>query len=155
VCETCGSFPSDFSLVQKEGKLYCKKDYRKLFAENCGLCGNEIISKSTVALLNMKCHMECVNCSVCKKHLLPESGSPEIFKSKKSSNALLCKEHYLEENAKICSGCSKPILGGSLLNVKDRFFHVECFTCKTCSQNLKGEKFAFVGNDLRCRNHLT
>jgi hypothetical protein len=153
-CATCGEFPSDNNLVQKDGKFYCRKDYKKLFAEKCWLCDTEI-TKAAVKLGEMKCHSECIKCSVCKKSLLGEQGkSTEVFQSKKTLKSLLCRDHFLAENAKTCSSCQTPILDGNLLNVKEKSFHLDCFSCKVCKKNVKDEKFAFVNGELRCRLHI-
>lgn len=48
---------------EKEGKVYCKPDYEKLFAAKCEGCQNPI-TDNTIVALNAKWHKDCFVCKV-------------------------------------------------------------------------------------------
>lgn len=50
-----------------------------------------------------------------------------------------------------CSRCSENVVGeGSGCTAMDQVFHVECFTCVTCSRKLRGQPFYAVEKKAYC-----
>uniref|UniRef100_A0A671NE02 Insulin gene enhancer protein isl-2a-like n=1 Tax=Sinocyclocheilus anshuiensis TaxID=1608454 RepID=A0A671NE02_9TELE len=63
--ETCTCFVRD-------GKIYCKRDYVRLFGIKCAKCNTGFCSSDLVMRARDNVyHMECFRCSVCSRHLLP------------------------------------------------------------------------------------
>lgn len=48
---------------EREGKVYCKPDFEKLFAAKCEGCQNPI-TDNTIVALNAKWHKDCFTCKV-------------------------------------------------------------------------------------------
>ncbi|KAM9796850.1 LIM homeobox transcription factor 1-alpha [Syngnathus typhle] len=68
-CSACGDALRDSCFV-REKRLYCKRDYAKLFAVRCGGCA-ENISRSELVLRAgpVVFHLRCFTCSVCSAPL--------------------------------------------------------------------------------------
>jgi hypothetical protein len=150
-CDECGKMLIGEEQFFKGNTMLCKDDFEKLALPKCGLCSLALKGKF-VSLLEMKCHQECVRCSVCNQALV--GSNLGIRQSTKNPGKLLCNEHFAAENGKVCFGCKQVISKGPMLNVKDRTFHPDCLSCEICKVNLKGQKFAWVNDKLRCAEHV-
>ncbi|MBN3321597.1 LMX1A factor, partial [Atractosteus spatula] len=76
----------------RETKLYCKRDYEKLFAVKCSGC-LEVITPAELVMRAHKLvyHLQCFCCCVCERRL--QKGDEFVLKE----GQLLCKSDYEKE----------------------------------------------------------
>jgi LIM homeobox protein 2/9 len=68
-----------------------------------------------------------------------------------------CKNDYLQKYTRQCSRCLTSIKPQELvMNVKETYFHLNCFNCGECGEMLKqGENFMMgINGTLTCYKHL-
>lgn len=133
-CEVCRN-PVGSGFKEKDGKVYCKNDYTKLFANYCASC-KLVIEGEFYDVLNKKWHAECYTCQTCHqkfgKQIYPFDGMP------------YCERHFHEKNGTICPNCNKHI-NGPCIRALDRAWHPDCFSCATCKTPLSNEYFPISG----------
>ncbi|CAJ0903235.1 13010_t:CDS:2, partial [Entrophospora sp. SA101] len=93
--------------VEKNGKVYCPRDYAENFLPKCRRCGLSVEKEAVSASdgkLQGKWHVECFNCHSCYKPFPDKSFY--VF-----NNAPYCKRHYHKLNNSLCRQCDDPIEG--------------------------------------------
>ncbi|XP_063058107.1 LIM homeobox transcription factor 1-alpha [Engraulis encrasicolus] len=87
-CVTCHE-PLTLSCFLRDNKLYCRRDYTKLFAARCSAC-EEVICASELVMVVSKAvfHLTCFRCSVCGEGL--QRGDQCVLKE----GRLLCLADY-------------------------------------------------------------
>ncbi|XP_063283415.1 LIM homeobox transcription factor 1-alpha [Pelobates fuscus] len=84
--------PLESSCFYRDKKLYCRKDYDKLFAVKCGSCLDTITSREFVMRAQKSVyHLGCFCCCVCERQL--QKGDEFVLKD----GQLLCKSDYERE----------------------------------------------------------
>ncbi|XP_053324720.1 LIM homeobox transcription factor 1-alpha [Spea bombifrons] len=84
--------PLESSCFYRDKKLYCRKDYEKLFAVKCGSCLDTITSSEFVMRVQKSVyHLGCFCCCVCERQL--QKGDEFVLKD----GQLLCKSDYERE----------------------------------------------------------
>ncbi|CAF3579629.1 unnamed protein product [Rotaria sordida] len=88
VCVECQE-PLVATCYQKEGKIYCKRDYFEIFGMRCSRCKailqpDEIIMKTSGQVF----HLQCFRCSLCDDHL--HKGDPYMYRD----GLLLCHADF-------------------------------------------------------------
>ncbi|KAI9304223.1 hypothetical protein BJ944DRAFT_267175 [Cunninghamella echinulata] len=114
------------SYREHQGRVYCRKDYRKMTLPKCRGCGKpverEAISSNE---LKGKWHVNCFGCQTCH-----ESFPDNTFYV--YDDAPYCKRHYHQLNNSLCRTCDDPIEGPCAQTNEGWRFHPPCFTCNRC-----------------------
>ncbi|ELU00130.1 hypothetical protein CAPTEDRAFT_97456 [Capitella teleta] len=98
-CADCGEKLID-SCYTREKKLYCKSDFFKRFATQCGVCKRDLSPSDLVRrALDRVYHLQCFTCLVCRRQL--DTGE-EYFVL--DTTRFMCKKDYMEIEGK----CGKP-----------------------------------------------
>ncbi|XP_029474629.1 LIM homeobox transcription factor 1-alpha [Rhinatrema bivittatum] len=90
-CAQCAE-PLRRRCFYRDQRLYCPRDYQRLFAVKCGACF-EVISPSEFVMRAQKSvyHLTCFCCCVCERQL--EKGDEFVLKE----GQLLCRRDYEKE----------------------------------------------------------
>eukprot|EP01137_Pigoraptor_chileana_P005462 Opistho-2@48553 len=68
ICTRCRA-PPDGNYYEKDGKVYCRKDYFAMFGTQCNRCSQNINGK-LMAFNNKFYHPDCFYCVACKKKII-------------------------------------------------------------------------------------
>ncbi|KAI1724945.1 LIM domain-containing protein [Ditylenchus destructor] len=132
---------------QDDGLNYCVKCYESLLAPHCAKCGLAI-TEDCLRALDKTWHPKCFVCAHCRK---PFEGVAFYVEN----NSPYCENDWNELFTTKCTVCKSPIkmgerwveaLGGSA-------FHIRCFNCKKCNQNLHKESFYARDGQPYCKAH--
>lgn len=63
-CSECHQPLGNGIIEEKDGKIYCHKDYQKLFGLSCAKCNEPILSGGYITALEKPWHVDCFVCSV-------------------------------------------------------------------------------------------
>ncbi|XP_031565013.1 LIM domain transcription factor LMO4.2-like [Actinia tenebrosa] len=117
----------------------------------CAGCGDKIIDRYLLLALDQYWHMNCLKCSCCEARL-GEIGTSCYAKG----GMILCKTDYvrLYGTSGACAVCAKLIPATELvMKVLGKVYHLHCFTCTTChNQLVSGDRFHVVNGRLFCEN---
>lgn len=151
VCSQCfRPFNKDNEYYQCNGRMYCEKDFRTLFAPYCSRCNNYIIGRF-IRALNKTWHPNCFLCERCKIPL----ADLGFLKGGLNNQEPLCHNcHTLEKacqkNLHKCSKCQMHLEEGEEpLRIKGETFHSYHFNCHECGIELKPDSRQ-VNGDLYC-----
>lgn len=90
-CADCSAHLSD-RCYAKDGKLYCKPDFFKRFATQCGSCKGDLSPSDLVRrAVDRVYHLHCFTCTTCKRQL--DTGE-EYFVL--DSTRFMCKKDYMD-----------------------------------------------------------
>ncbi|XP_060917664.1 LIM homeobox transcription factor 1-beta.1-like [Labrus mixtus] len=90
-CAACQQ-PLTATCYCRESKVYCREDYRRLFATKCSGCLEKIApTELVIRALESVYHLSCFCCCVCERQLL--KGDQFVLKD----GQLLCKSDYERE----------------------------------------------------------
>ncbi|OXA50003.1 Paxillin [Folsomia candida] len=133
-CCECGIQLNPNNFKEKNGKLYCEKDFNNLFMPKCGGCNTPVVSNGLTAM-GKTWHPHCFNCTECKKQL-----NPDRFFEK---NGLpYCEDDFHKLFSPKCAGCRQPIKDqNKMINAMCKPWHPNHFTCTECSKVLTPENF--------------
>ncbi|CAJ0843077.1 12993_t:CDS:10, partial [Entrophospora sp. SA101] len=135
--------------VEKNGKVYCPRDYAENFLPKCRRCGLSVEKEAVSASdgkLQGKWHVECFNCHSCYKPFPDKSFY--VF-----NNAPYCKRHYHKLNNSLCRQCDDPIEGPCAQTVEGWRYHPRCFVCINCAIPLTDIYYSFE-NQQYCETHI-
>ncbi|XP_008291470.1 leupaxin isoform X1 [Stegastes partitus] len=126
-CTHCGGLFGPEGFLEKDGKLYCCKDFYHLFAPKCSGCG-ESVRENYLTAANGTWHPECFVCADCLKpftdgRFMELAGRP------------LCSLHFHSRQGTLCGSCGEPITG-RCISALERKFHPEHFVCAFCLRQL-------------------
>jgi hypothetical protein len=145
VCAECHKpFDSDH-FKKKDQNPYHAECYEKLFTVLCEKCSLPIKDK-TLTTQNHHYHPSCFTCAV-DDAIIPETQPFHIRNDK-----LYCDLHFRSNFIKICTSCKKDITD-RFINVLDKYFHEECFTCASCSASLVGKQVEQQDGLFVCKEH--
>lgn len=126
---------------EKDGLVYCRRDYYELFAPRCGACSNPILD-SFISALNKQWHPECFVCRECSMPF----GAGNFFDHE---GFPYCETHYHAARGSLCATCRKPIMG-RCITAMYRKFHPEHFVCTFCQRQLNKGTFKEDGDKPYC-----
>ncbi|CAO3640910.1 unnamed protein product [Cunninghamella echinulata] len=141
-------------IVQHKKRMYCRKDFNRLYLPNCQGC-KKPIEKETVSSsdgkLKGKWHKHCFHCYQCKQPFL--NNTFYVFQ-----NQPYCQHHYHQLNKSLCHHCQLPIEGrcaqtttlDGLVHAK---YHPSCFTCHTCHEQITNIYFTDKDHAIYCSTH--
>lgn len=93
--------------VEKNGRIYCPRDFGELFLPKCRGCGLPVEKEAVCAQdgkLEGKWHAACFGCQTCKKPFPDKSFY--VY-----GDAPYCRRHYHKLNNSLCKSCDQPIEG--------------------------------------------
>ncbi|KAF9181345.1 hypothetical protein BGZ50_005585 [Haplosporangium sp. Z 11] len=118
--------------VEKNGRVYCPKDFGELFLPKCRACGLPVEKEAVCAQdgkLQGKWHAACFGCQTCKKPFPDKSFY--VY-----GDSPYCRRHYHKLNNSLCKGCDQPIEGPCAQTMEGWRFHPGCFSCVECKTPL-------------------
>ena len=127
--ETCKKSLAGVLLFEREGNLYCERDYHKNFSPQCAYCTEPIKQvtlvtdpKNAIEAVGKYFHTDHFFCSQCGNLF----GADDSFMQ--YDGKAYCREDYESLFAGKCSACHKP-LNDQYITALDRTWHHNCFKC--------------------------
>ncbi|XP_075761773.1 LIM/homeobox protein Lhx2 isoform X2 [Pelodiscus sinensis] len=117
----------------------------------CAGCGGKISDRYYLLAVDKQWHMRCLKCCECKLNL--ESELTCFSKD----GSIYCKEDYYRRfSVQRCARCHLGISASEMvMRARDLVYHLNCFTCTTCSKMLTtGDHFGMKDNLVYCRLHF-
>lgn len=161
-CAQCFRTFQDGIFYEFEGRKYCEKDFRILYAPFCNKCG-EIVIGRVIKAMQASWHPECFRCQLCTKELA-DSGFI------RNNNRALC--HGCNASIKAseigkysCQKCH-GLIDGAPLRFRGEVYHGYHFNCTSCSVELDStareikSRTGYAANDmnelycLRCHDRM-
>ncbi|KAM5271297.1 actin-binding LIM protein 2 [Ctenodactylus gundi] len=143
VCKACGCDLAEGGFFVRQGEYICTQDYQRLYGTRCFSC-DRLIEGEVVSALGKTYHPACFVCAVCRLPFPP--GDRVTFNGKECvcqkcslPTAAVGSSGYLPQGLRCCGGCGSEIKNGQALVALDRHWHVDCFKCRTCGQQLHAE----------------
>jgi paxillin len=135
-CRQCHKDFSDGSMPCEgpDGFAYCAPCGRTAFAEICGGCGEKILGGDMLKAAGKSWHSEHFACFTCKE---PFGGT--YFPD--DEGRLYCEKHYYEAKGLLCADCEKPVLGGQMVSMQTKVFHLDHFRCNYCKKPLADAQY--------------
>lgn len=157
VCAQCfRPFGKDLEHFDFNGRKYCERDFRTLFAPCCSKCDYYIIGRF-IRALNKCWHPDCFLCTRCSRPLADHGFI-------KSNNRALCHscnilEKAVHKNRHVCFKCKAYIEDeedGQALHYKGETYHSYHFNCSNCGIELRPDARQIDGDFfcLKCHDHL-
>ncbi|XP_042352133.1 filamin-binding LIM protein 1-like [Plectropomus leopardus] len=127
------STPSS-GLKQDEQSHEIHKDTSKESREVCGFCRKPVaLSEPAIEALNRTYHDGCFQCRSCH---IPLAGKQYYNKA----GIPLCEDCY-QASLELCWACGEAITD-HVIRALERAYHLSCFTCTTCKQQIGEQPFA-------------
>lgn len=161
-CAQCFRTFQDGIFYEFEGRKYCERDFRTLYAPFCNKCG-EIVIGRVIKAMQASWHPECFRCQMCAKELA-DCGFI------RNNNRALC--HGCNASIKAseigkysCHKCH-GLIDGAPLRFRGEVYHGYHFNCTSCSVELDStareikSRTGFAANDmnelycLRCHDRM-
>ncbi|XP_029115178.1 LIM/homeobox protein Lhx2 isoform X2 [Scleropages formosus] len=117
----------------------------------CAGCGGKISDRYYLLAVDKQWHMRCLTCCECKLNL--ESELTCFSKD----GSIYCKEDYYRRfSVQRCARCHLGISASEMvMRARDLVYHLNCFTCTTCSKMLTtGDHFGMKDSLVYCRVHF-
>ena len=54
---------------------------------------------------------------------------------------MYCEKHYYEKLNLLCAHCEHPLLGGQMISMGSKNYHLDHFLCKYCKKELAGTEY--------------
>ncbi|KAI8340020.1 hypothetical protein BC941DRAFT_419198 [Chlamydoabsidia padenii] len=135
------------SYREHQGRVYCRRDYRKLTLPKCRGCGKPVEKEAVSSNeLQGKWHMSCFGCQTCHQSF-PDSTF-YVF-----DNSPYCRRHYHQLNNSLCRSCDDPIEGPCAQTSEGWRFHPPCFTCTVCRHAITDIYYMFERR-IYCETHI-
>jgi len=147
-CTECGCELSGGNCYEYETNLYCQVHYEAIIRKTCAKCNKPIMGRSITAL-GQVWHPEHFNCHICNVVLMDSDFYEEDGKA-------YCQEHYIQLFGKFCATCNQPVMRDGV-KFMDKDYHVDCFICSKCEDNLHSGNFTEWDSKpmcYTCYNHL-
>ncbi|KAF9094231.1 hypothetical protein BGX23_002329 [Mortierella sp. AD031] len=135
--------------VEKNGRVYCPKDFGELFLPKCRACNLPVEKEAVCAQdgkLQGKWHAACFGCHTCNKPFPDKSFY--VY-----GDAPYCRRHYHKLNNSLCKGCQEPIEGPCAQTMEGWRFHPGCFCCVECKVALTDVYYNFE-NQAYCEKDI-
>ncbi|CAG2165503.1 unnamed protein product, partial [Oppiella nova] len=143
---------SNDSKINDKTDVFCDESPLTI---RCGGCGDNIYDRYYLLTVDRHWHCRCLKCTHCGQQL---ESQLTCF----SRHGLIyCKQDYYRlfwwQKCVRCSQSIQPkqlVMRISIDSHNSHYYHVECFTCVTCDQQLrKGDHFGRHNNYIYCRFH--
>jgi paxillin len=120
-----------------------KKNKSSFISNKCFGC-HQLIDGQVINALGYLWHPDHFVCFHCKRMI-----GTSIFYEK--DNRPYCEDDYLDLFSPKCGSCEKPILD-KMLTALDKSWHINCFTCCSCSKPLNDESFLEINSKAYCKS---
>ncbi|KAI8081653.1 uncharacterized protein BX664DRAFT_302506 [Halteromyces radiatus] len=135
------------SYREHQGRVYCRRDYRKMTLPKCRGCGKPVEKEAVSSKeLQGKWHVSCFGCQTCHQSF-PDSTF-YVY-----DNSPYCRRHYHQLNNSLCRSCDEPIEGPCAQTSEGWRFHPPCFTCNVCDCALTDTYYMFE-HRIYCEPHI-
>eukprot|EP00475_Leptophrys_vorax_P042036 TRINITY_DN79347_c0_g1_i1.p1 TRINITY_DN79347_c0_g1~~TRINITY_DN79347_c0_g1_i1.p1 ORF type:complete len:528 (-),score=141.54 TRINITY_DN79347_c0_g1_i1:62-1645(-) len=146
-CLVCNESLLNSGFIEKDGSLYCEKDFHYTFSPKCAHC-KEPITDQYITALGRNYHPDHFVCKVCSQPF-PDGMFHQY------SEEPYCEQHFQELFAIKCGSCGKAILGrGFTVDEIEKTFHEECFNCADGHRIKDGEDFHVHDGKVYCHTHF-
>jgi hypothetical protein len=148
-CIVCNDSLLNSGFIEKDGGLYCEKDFHYTFSPKCAHC-KEPITDQYITALGRSYHPDHFVCKVCSQPF-PDGMFHQYAEEP------YCEQHFQELFAVKCGDCGKPILGrGFTVDEIEKTFHEECFVCHDATKHRikDGEDFHVHDGKVYCHTHF-
>ncbi|KAI5743439.1 hypothetical protein M8J77_018206 [Diaphorina citri] len=110
-------------------------DYFISSIPKCGGCGDLILDRFILKVLERTWHARCLKCHEC--------GAPLAEKCFARNGLLFCKEDFFKRFGTKCAGCEMGIPPTQVVRrAQDLVYHLNCFACVMCARQLNtGDEF--------------
>jgi len=119
--------------------------------KSCAGCGSRIIDRFLLHAMDRFWHAGCLKCSCCQAQL-GDIGTTCYTKA----GMILCKNDYLRMfgSSGTCTACSQSIPASEfVMRAQGNVYHLNCFTCVTCSSRLvPGDRYSLINGSLVCEH---
>jgi paxillin len=61
-----------------------------------------------------------------------------------------CEKHYYVKQNLICATCEQPLLGGQMISMGTKNYHLDHFVCRYCRKELAGSEYYELDNQPHC-----
>lgn len=116
--------------------------------KTCAGCGGRIIDRFLLHAVDRYWHTGCLKCSCCQA---PLADFNSCFVK---AGMILCRNDYLRlfGNGAACGSCGQNIGAGELvMKSTHSVYHVKCFACVTChNQLVTGDRYSVVNGSILC-----
>ncbi|XP_062237790.1 LIM/homeobox protein Lhx2b [Platichthys flesus] len=139
---------SAIDMGESETSMPCMNSERVAL---CAGCGRKIADRYYLLAVDKQWHMRCLKCCECKLNL--ESELTCFSKD----GSIYCKEDYYRRfSVQRCARCHLGISASEMvMRARDLVYHLNCFTCTTCSKMLStGDHFGMKDSLVYCRLHF-
>lgn len=150
VCAQCFKpFGKDLEYYDFNGRKYCERDFRTLFAPCCSKCKHYIVGRF-IRALNKCWHPNCFLCDKCSCPLADQG----FIRNNHRALCYACNilEKTVHKKKHLCNKCRTFIeedQDGQPLRYKDDTYHSYHFNCRACGIELKPDARQ-VNGDLFC-----
>ncbi|CAL4103650.1 unnamed protein product, partial [Meganyctiphanes norvegica] len=113
----------------------------------CAGCAEPILDRFILKVLDRTWHSRCLKCSDC--------GAQLTDKCFARNQQVYCKEDFFRRYGTKCAGCEQGIPPTQVVRrAQDNVYHLHCFACVICSQQLNtgDEFFLMEDNKLVCKS---
>jgi len=142
VCVICKKSLDGAVFSEKDGKIYCEKDYDQQFSTMCVDCG-QVIQGECMQDGDKFWHPDHFKCAFCRK---PIQGNYFLVEGQ-----LCCEFDYGSKSDSYCANCTKGI-AGDYLEALGKRWHTNHFMCSFCSMPLGGTEFKEDNGMAYCYN---
>ncbi|XP_069741967.1 paxillin-like isoform X2 [Narcine bancroftii] len=144
VCSHCEEEIGQNSFYERDGRVYCNKDYQNLFSPQCAYCKRPILDKILMAL-DKAWHPEHFFCAYCGDRFDTDGYHEKDGKA-------YCRKDYFKMFAPKCGCCDRPVLD-NYISALNNFWHPECFICRDCLTPFTSANFFEVAGLPYCEIH--
>ncbi|XP_076822528.1 LIM/homeobox protein Lhx3-like isoform X1 [Clavelina lepadiformis] len=126
--------------------LLAKDEKLRAQIPKCDGCGNLIIERFMLKIQDKQWHTQCLKCAVCSCSLSISCFTRDSY--------LYCREDFYKRFGTKCVGCGQGIPPQqSVRRAHENVYHVECFRCIICQEQLDtGDQFYLLDDGrLVCR----
>ncbi|XP_073244024.1 LIM/homeobox protein Lhx4-like [Porites lutea] len=137
-----GRFRAPSVALTKRRSLKTLPTFLLITVPKCGGCNEEIRDKYLLQALDKLWHVYCLRCSDCRE-TLSDDGKCYV-----RDGNILCDFDFFRRYGKPCTICNEGISPKqSVRKVLDKVYHISCFSCVSCKQQLSTGDLFYLLDD--------
>jgi len=142
-CKKCSVKLGTGEYFEHEKEVYCNPCYKATFRPKCTSCNDAIMESECTVASGQRYHTYHFVCAKCTIKLaddyFPKDGK------------VYCPRDYADLFCPKCSSCTRPV-AEKYIHTGDVYFHLGCFICSSCKNEIGEGKYAEVNGKFRCTN---